>query len=258
MTGNKKIILPLLLIAVLFFTNNCQKPFEPEAAEQTGTIKITFVNTVKGTPMVLNSSTYSNPFAELYTISKLKYYVSNIGVSSVSGTFAEPESYHLTDASKPSSLSFSFKAPTDIFVSLSFMLGVDSLRNVSGAQTGALDPTNDMFWTWSTGYIMAKFEGNSPSSSQVNNKVEYHIGGFMGPDNVLRNISLPFPAGKVLDIREGKTSEIVIETDFDKWWQTPNDIKITVDPVCTTPGALAKKIADNYSKMFTITDVINN
>lgn len=246
------------MIAVFFLTNSCQKQFLPETEEPTGSIKITFVNTVKGTPLILNSATYSNFFAELYTISKFKYYVSNVGVSSVSGTYTETESYHLADASKPASLSFSFKAPVDIFVSLSFMLGVDSLRNVSGAQTGALDPTNDMFWTWSTGYIMAKFEGNSPSSSQVNNKVEYHIGGFMGPDNVLRNITLSFPAGKVLDIRNGKTSEIMIETDFDKWWQTPNDIKITADPVCTTPGALAKKIADNYSKMFTITDVINN
>ena len=245
-----------LITALLFLTSSCQKPYTPDVPA--GTLKITFVNTVKGSPLILNSSTYSNPFTELYTISKFKYYVSNIGVNSTTGTWKETESYHLTDASQPSSLSFSLQPSVGSYQSLSFMLGVDSIRNVSGAQTGALDPTNDMFWTWSTGYIMAKFEGNSPSSAQVNNKVEYHIGGFSGPDNVLRNITLTFPAGKLLDIREGKTSEIMIEADFDKWWQTPNDIKITVDPVCTTPGTLAKKIADNYSKMFTITDVINN
>jgi hypothetical protein len=241
---------------ILFFTNSCQKAFTPDAP--TGTVKITFTNTVNGNPLVLNTSTYSNPFSELYTISKFKYYVSNLSLDAAAGSFKEQESYHLVDVSKPASLSFSFPASIDTYQSLSLMLGVDSLRNVSGAQSGALDPTNDMFWTWSTGYIMAKFEGNSPVSTQVNNKVEYHIGGFSGPENVLKNLTLTFPAGKLLEIREGKTSEILITADFDKWWQTPNDLKIAVNPVCTTPGTLAKKIADNYSKMFTVTDVLNN
>ena len=137
-------------------------------------------------------------------------------------------------------------------------MGVDSASNCSGAQAGALDPMNDMFWTWNSGYIMAKLEATSPSSNQVNSKVEYHIGGFSGVNNVLKRITLSLPATKFLVITKGKTSEIIVEADLYKWWQTPNDLKITDNPVCTTPGALAKKIADNYSKMFTIKDVINN
>jgi hypothetical protein len=34
---------------------------------------------------------------------------------------------------------------------IKFLLGVDSLKNVSGIQTGALDPAKGMFWTWNTG-----------------------------------------------------------------------------------------------------------
>jgi hypothetical protein len=45
-----------------------------------------------------------------------------------------------------------------------FLLGVDSARNVSGIQTGALDPARGMFWTWNSGYVMAKIEGSSPSA----------------------------------------------------------------------------------------------
>ncbi len=75
-----------------------------------------------------------------------------------------------------------------------FLLGVDSLHNVSGAQTDALDPAKDMFWTWNTGYVMAKLEGNSPSSALVNNKYEFHVGGFSGKYNVLKKIlNLLFP-----------------------------------------------------------------
>ncbi|WP_316930094.1 MbnP family protein, partial [Hymenobacter sp. IS2118] len=38
--------------------------------------------------------------------------------------------------------------PVGDYQSVSFTVGVDSARNVAGAQTGALDPNNGMFWTW--------------------------------------------------------------------------------------------------------------
>ena len=242
------------LSLVIFLNNSCQKGVDPI---KTGTVKITFTNTVKGTPLVLNTSVYTNPFAETYTVSKFKYYISNIGLNSSYDFYNENDSYHLVDAVNAVSRTFSFTAKANAYFSLALTIGVDSLRNVSGAQTGALDPTNDMFWTWSTGYIMAKIEGNSPFSTQVNNKVEYHIGGFMGSNNVLQKLTINIPVGKNLNIREGKTSEIFISADLDKWWQNPNNLKIAVNPVCTTPGTLAKQISDNYANMFTITDVIN-
>ena len=242
------------LSLVILLNNSCQKGVDPI---KTGTVKITFINTVKGTPLVLNTSVYTNPFAETYTVSKFKYYISNIGLNSSYDFYNENDSYHLVDAVNAASRTFSFTAKANAYFSLALTIGVDSLRNVSGAQTGALDPTNDMFWTWSTGYIMAKIEGNSPFSTQVNNKVEYHIGGFMGSNNVLQKLTINIPVGKNLNIREGKTSEIFISADLDKWWQNPNNLKIAVNPVCTTPGTLAKQISDNYANMFTITDVIN-
>ncbi|MBL0054875.1 MAG: hypothetical protein IPP31_01550 [Chitinophagaceae bacterium] len=252
---SKTQIVFVLWAGLTLVISGCQKTLE---FDKTGTVKVTFRNTVKGAPLALNTGIYTNPFSESYTVSKFKYYISNVGIDAVLGSFSEQqESYHLIDAVNPASLSFSFPANIGVYQSVTFMLGVDSLRNVSGAQTGALDPTNDMFWTWNSGYIMAKFEGNSPASAQVNNKVEYHIGGFSGANSVLKTLTLLFPSGKQMDIREGQMSEIFIDADFDQWWQNPNDLKITDNPVCTTPGALAKQIADNYSKMFTVTDVIN-
>ena len=252
---NRLLSLPILLVVAFSFSTS---PKTFTAKEKTGTLKITFINTVKGNPLLLNTVTYNNPFAEEYTVSRFKYYISNIALAFPHGFFKESDSYHLVDESKPPSLSFGFMTEVNTYHSLLFMLGVDSIKNVSGAQTGALDPLNDMFWTWNSGYVMAKMEGNSPQSKVVNNKVEFHIGGFSGANNVLKKIMLSFPAGMALDIKEGRTSEIFIEADLDKWWQGPNDLKITDNPVCTTPGELAKKFADNYSKMFTIKKVINN
>lgn len=247
------LLFPFALLS--FFTK--QSSTKITASQTTGTLKITFVNTVKGKPLELYTGKYLNPFGEEYSISKFKYYISHVSLLKGKAVFWEPENFHLIDESKPDDLHFSFALGAGEYNSLQFMLGVDSLHNVSGAQSGALDPLNDMFWTWNSGYVMAKIEGSSPQSTLVNNKLEYHVGGFMGENNVLKNITLNFPPGKLLNIQKGKTSEIIIEADINSWWQQPNDIKIAEHPVCSTPGPLAKKIADNYSKMFTIKEVIN-
>jgi hypothetical protein len=242
----------------LLFTGCRDKPVT-ETTQKTGKLKITFINKVKNSIVGLNTIVHTNPFGEQYTISKFKYYISNVrAFFSGMASAAETESYHLIDESNPTSLSFSYDAKVNTYNALMFTLGVDSIRNVSGAQTGALDPLNDMFWTWNSGYIMAKMEGTSPQSNQVNNKVEYHIGGFGGANNVVKGLVFTAPGSTLIDIREGKTTEIVIEADFDKWWQSPTDLKIADNPVCNTTGALAKKIADNYADMFTIKSVTNN
>lgn len=248
-----KIVQACIFCFVGIFLLSCQKNI---TSTETGTVKITIKNTVKGNAMALNSTTYTNSFGEQYTISKFKYYLSNV---SVTGTPINTVNghYYLIDESNPASLSFSFEAPVNKYGAISFLIGVDSTRNVSGAQTGALDPLHDMFWTWSSGYIMAKMEGNSPQSPVVNNKVEYHIGGFSGTNSVLKNKGFITGALSLIDVREGKTTEIFIEADFDKWWQGVFNLKITDNPAVTHPGALAKSISDNYASMFKIVDIKN-
>jgi hypothetical protein len=244
----------LLLIPISFIA--CEQNSDAPAPIQ-GTVKFTFKNTVKGVPLVLNTDNYTNTLGESYKVTKFKYYISNIALTNIDKRFAEEESYHLIDQAITASQSFSFNANAEVYSHITFTIGVDSLRNVSGAQTGALDPLNDMFWTWSTGYIMAKLEGSSPASTQVNNRMEYHIGGFSGANNVVKKITITIPATtQLLNVKYNKTSEVFIEVDVDKW--VGNNVSLATEPVCTTPGVLAKKMADNYQSMFSITQVINN
>ena len=144
-------------------------------------VKLIFMNNVKGSKIAFNDSTYTNSFGEKYIITKLRYYVTNVSLQNGHNSIKEKNSYHLIDESKTESQVINFSIPEGDYTSLQFLLGVDSLHNVSGAQTDDLDPAKDMFWTWNTGYVMAKMEGNSPSSKLVNNKFEFHIGGFSGP-----------------------------------------------------------------------------
>lgn len=246
--GTNKMLIILIFFSAFFISFNYIKNKYPVAPS---TIKINFINTVRGSRIVLNDSMYTNPFEEKYTISKLRYYVTNVSLSNALNSFRENNSYHLIDESKEVSQSFSFNLPAGNYNSLQFLLGVDSLHNVSGAQTDDLDPTKDMFWTWNSGYVMAKMEGNSSSSKLVNNKYEFHIGGYAGPYNVIKKIQLDL-ADKGLELKAGKTTEIIINADINTWWRYPNDIKIAEHANITSPGKFALAISDNYAKMFSI------
>ena len=218
-------------------------------------VKIIFVNKVKGSKIFLNDSVYINPFGEKYTISKLRYYVSNIELKNTNNFFKENNSYHLIDESEPESQTIKISIPEGNYNELQFLLGVDSLHNVSGAQTDDLDPTKDMFWTWNSGYVMAKMEGNSPVSKLVNKKFEYHIGGFSGQYNVLKEVYLNF-SEKLIKFNAGKIYTIIIDADINTWWQHPHDIKIADQAIITTPGINAKNISENYVNMFHIEKII--
>lgn len=240
----------LFLIGLLVLPASCLH------AQNKATLKISFLNTIQNTPVMLDSVQYSNCWNEDYTISKLKYYISNIELQTADKkVIKEDNSYHLINEEDTASKSFSFLLSPEKYTSISFVIGVDSLKNVSGAQTGALDPMNGMFWTWNTGYIMLKLEGSSPQSNAINNKVEYHIGGFSGNNNVLRKVKLIFKNNAVL-LKKGTVTTISIRTNIDKIWNAAHPLKIAQIAACMTPGPLAASIADNYSKAFDIINII--
>jgi hypothetical protein len=253
-TAVKKLSVILLACLVTIICSSNKK--HPQHKTTTGKVIFHFINTVKNTPLVLDSAEYTNPFGEAYRVSKLKYYISNITLNNQQHGFAEPNSYHLLDAADLTSLRIGINATANSYNSISFIVGVDSIKNVSGAQTDALDPANGMFWTWNSGYVMFKLEGNSPASNIINHRIEYHIGGFSGPDNVLQLITLPL--SEPVNVQPGKECDIYINADINKLWQGVNDVKIATTPATMAPGMLSKKIADNYNRMFTIKEVHNH
>jgi hypothetical protein len=195
---------------------------------------------------------YTTPHGEQININVFKYYISNIVLKAADGKeYAEPESYHLIDHSVAGSMHFHLeKVPVNNYTSVSFLIGVDSTRNVSGSQTGALAVENGMFWTWKTGYIMAKLEGTSPQSGQMGNMVTYHIGGFSGAYNGVRRVTLNFSQNVNLSSLE--SGQIDLKADASKWF-APNVIKIADRSEIMNTSETSKAIADNYASMFSIT-----
>lgn len=239
----------LLLSAVLF--SACKKKEDPQP--KTGSVSFEFDNIMNGRTINLNSDWYLNDNYDSFQVTKLSYYISNIKFHDRNGNvYAVPESYHLLQQEDPGSLSFTLdNIAAGTYTSISFLIGVDSIRNVSGAQTGALDPVHGMFWDWNTGYIMAKFEGNSPQSSQ-NGKLIYHIGGFSGEFNPIKQVNLSLPMDMVISDNVGMIS---IETDLAEWFRDPYLIDFSKLSTIHMPNANARKIADNYADMFQVRSV---
>ena len=236
-----------LLFMVSFSVNNKYPPVK------TGTLKIIFTNTANGKPITLRDSVYHNYFGETYSISKLKYYVSNITIKNKQAS-SNMGGYYLINAATDDN-TIELPLQPGIYSSLEFLLGVDSLRNCSGAQTGALDPMNDRFWTWNSGYVMFKLEGNSPASLADLKRIEHHLGGYKGTNNVATKIKINFSDAALPEIKTNSTTEIVIETNLDNYWHGISDIKIAEIPVCMTTGDLAKKIAANFQNLFSIKNI---
>ncbi|RYZ54380.1 MAG: hypothetical protein EOP49_05325 [Sphingobacteriales bacterium] len=241
-----------LLLAVFAFLalGGCKKKDDPVATVNPK-VSITVENTAGSQDFALNTW-YQNQNNDSFQVTEYKYYISNIRLLKENGdAVAEPESYHLIDQSKTESLSFSLgEMPAGEYTKLRLMIGVDEYRNSNGAQTGALDPLNGMFWDWNTGYIMAKLEGFSPQSNLGSNKIFYHIGGFQGKWSVIREVTVDLPSKLVL--ASGSNKNIHLKADILEWFKAPNLLKIADLPGSMTPGEPLSKIADNYADMFTV------
>ena len=255
---NKKIPAAIVLLILCTFSLLLVTSFSvnkmPVVA--TGTLKISFINTANRKPIILRDSLYSNYFGEQYRISKLKYYISNIILTS-GGKPIHLDGYYLINAASDEN-SFVISLQPGNYSNLQFLLGVDSIRNCSGAQTDALDPMNDMFWTWNSGYVMFKLEGRSTASSADLNRIEHHVGGYKGTNNVATKINLDLTTSNFPEIKAGSNTELVIETNIDNYWHGNTDIKISELPVCVITGEPAKKIAANFKNLFSIKSIRSN
>ncbi|PZR29123.1 MAG: hypothetical protein DI535_03675 [Citrobacter freundii] len=224
--------------------------------QDSGAIALSFSHQVGADSLVLGKQ-YVNPFGESFTVHKFKYYVSHIALhgGENDGTYISPEHF-LINESVDSSKTIRLKVPTGNYAGISFLIGVDSIDNVSGAQTGTLDPINDMFWTWNTGYVMAKLEGTSAASTLPRRMFEYHIGGYDGKYNSLQRIFLAFKQKETFHITENTRSNINIVTDLNYWFTGTEDLKISDTPACTSAGPLAKRYAENYKEMFSLKSIL--
>jgi hypothetical protein len=262
LSNTRTLVLMAAAAAALSFSS-CDRDDDddvtPTPQPTTGSVKIHFEHTFDTIPFELGSSNnYVTANGDTINFSIYKYYISNIKLVRPDGsTFDETESYHLINAADTNTFELTLaNVPVGNYSGIRFMIGVDSARNVSGAQTGALDPANGMFWTWNTGYIMAKMEGTSPQSGAANNSVVFHIGGFTGANSSLRTVSPTFN-GDQATVSATATPEIHIGCNVGEWFQNPTTINLGTTFFQMSVNATSSMIATNYSDMFSVEHIHN-
>jgi len=235
----------LVVFAFTLSFSSCKDDEDPEPAEEPGTVNIQFEHVWDGpnAPFSLNELFVHPKTQDSLTFTTLKYYVSNIVLNAEDGSsWSEPESYHLVDLSLADGNVLALSnVPAGNYTSIDFTFGVDSIRNVSGAQSGALAPSNNMFWDWNNGYIMLKAEGTSPQSPS--GSFAFHFGGFMEPYNTVTPRDFSFN-GAQIQVSSQAAPVLHMMAKVGRLWHSSASVEDK--NMVHMPGAVAQTMATDF------------
>ncbi len=175
-------------------------------------IRFSFEPTISGSPIILNQHYFSTELNDSISISKLKFYISNIVLlNNEKVVYKNTGGVYLLNAED--SLNLQFDIPPSLqFNRIQYGIGIDSITNTSGALDGALDPLMGMYWTWQSGYINFKLEGFVGNLEQEDKKFEYHLGGYSDKNNAYQLVEFPVQANS--DIQFQMPIDIIFKSIF--------------------------------------------
>lgn len=270
--------LQYLLFACFLFAGSGCDLFESDGfnVDDKGTLKIAFDNVVGDKDLVLNTGSYANAAGETFNVTTLKYFVSNIKLTTEEGkvvVYPQESSYFLLDETDPTSLTLTLTdVPAGNYKSLTYMIGVDSLRNTMDVskRTGNLDiagKAKGMYWSWNSGYIFFKMEGESPQAKPAadgTTNYRYHIGqyggGFGTPPvktiNNLKNNTLTFGTD-MLKVRKNKTPQVEVKMDVLKVFTGQYTMRLAENPVIMV-NPLGANVSANYAQAYALVSMKNN
>ena len=235
------------------------------SAQGTGNLTLNINNVVGQSPLVLNKQIYTNTSGEHFNITTMNYFISNIRFTRKDGTeYTVPQdsSYFLIKESDPATKKINLKVPEDKYTAITFMIGVDSLRSTTDLRyrTDALDISggmiDGMYWTWNSGYIFFKLEGNceqAKADMTGQKKFRYHIGGFGGYSkpslNNIKVVTVDLGERGLINTAGKKHVTVDLKADALKVFDGKVRMSIAQNPSVMF-GAQSKQISDNYSDMF--------
>lgn len=212
------------MLASVFMTA-CTK--DKETTNTTGqpstsaTINLSFNNTVNGNAINMGQIAYKNAANNMYSVTTLKYYITNVSLIDENNNEWFAKNYNLIDQEVPAQNTFALKdVPKAKYKTIKFIVGVDSARNTSGVQDGFLDPSYGMIWTWNTGYIFFKHEGNFTNSSSSTQPLRLHLG--TNPGRTFVECALPL-------VDAAAASKLTINFDLNKVYQGSGTIGGDID-----------------------------
>lgn len=262
----KNFILVAVVTALAF--SSCKKEDTTEFNANTKSeLTLEFDNIVDNQQLILGNSTYTNAAGEPFTVSVLQYFVSNIRLKKADGTeFVVPqaESYFLIQEQNATTRLCKVQVPEGEYKEVTFTIGVDSLRSTKPIteRTGVLDPANypsghdGMYWSWNSGYIFLKMEGDSPvapADPNGNKKYRFHIGGFGGYSsptiNNIRETTIDLTSKGTVKVKSGRQPVVHLTMDVMKIMNGSSTVSLAANSTVMF-GAYSANIANNYKGAF--------
>ena len=223
-----------LLLSVCLFFSSCRTKdndntvVTPEI-KQYGALTVKVSNEVNRQPIVFGSYNYTNSAGNLYKIDVLKYYISNFTLIRSDSSEINFYNHKLLNASDPESCMFTFDSVANgTYKAVRFYLGIDSAHNHTGLQEGDLDPINGMIWTWRTGYVFFKHEGNFINDTGGNSILLYHYGA----DDGLTTVDIPTTQFEV----KGNSHTLFLKFDLNTLYNAPNVINFNNNNIHQSNG----------------------
>ncbi|MGY6560912.1 MAG: MbnP family protein [Luteibaculaceae bacterium] len=267
---NTKFYIALLSIAIIFSACSREeeetvRPTEPPLELGTASVNIIFDHKwgPGTTPFQMETDLIHPGNGNTIRFTTLNFFISNVQLRNTDGTWwSEEESYHVNRVTANNTAPFISIAgvPVGDYDAVRYFIGVDSTRNVSGAQVGALDPASPtgaqgMFWNWNTGYIFVRAEGNSPQSGRADNGFTYHIGGFRNANNTNAIVVNTHTFNNaVLQVRQhsnhGQDAKIHMHVNAARFWHGGVDIGVLHTQHAA--GANAVMLANNFGGGFRV------
>ena len=221
----------IVLCIVLFFAKSI-------AQTASATIPVQFklkFNTSK----VTKGQDFISSKGDTLSIETFKCYISNVKLEYTDKTYSEEQnSFHLLDLDSLNTFKFNLPKQENKQISnITFNIGIDSINNTSGIQTGVLDPMNGMYWAWQSGYINFKIEGKSSSCKTRQNKYQFHVGGYLAPYYAMRKAEITIE----------NENNITIDIDLAKFF---NEIDLAKINEVMIPGKKAMELSDLSVQLF--------
>lgn len=259
----------LLSIGLIGTLCSCGNHPEPSV----GSLTLEFDNRVGSANLDLSTvdMPYTNSQDEPFRITRLQYYVSNIKLKREDGSVfkdnVNPDGssgYYLINEANAESQEVTLEGIfTGNFTEVTFTAGVDVAMVNQQAATGALDPANEMFRDWDTGFIGMAVEGGSSASQEDGNHFSYHISGYKSdPSNAdfinnVKTVTLDFN-GDMAPVRAGHEPEVHLIFDLSKLFNgTEEELTFSTNAVRETPVSCAG-LADNMAAAFVVDHVHEN
>jgi hypothetical protein len=160
---------------------------------------------------------------ETITFHTLKFYVTQFTCENVKKQVLQTQQANLVDLEDSTSQKLELSDSENKYIAnldkrtkhVSFLLGTDSSMNVSGMLEGPLDPINGMYWAWNSGYINLKAEGTIQDSAGNTSLFEFHIGGYLPPNETVRALTFELDLEKQIPLITLQINEWM-EFAFDK------------------------------------------